>query len=202
MINFNVATVTMFSQEKIPCSHIDFKSIKTGLLRHLVFREFSSHQCSWCLRTFTIKSDLEEQRKICQSVGQPGGSASICSKTFELFFKCDLELHRKKITNIDGSYKFACRFCKQVLCVLSKWYSIRADHKVRGVQCEKCGLNLQGRKALINHLETHIDGKSRTNRVVDKYKCDLGHAEITMKKSLDAACWDMAILSIFARIAT
>ena len=40
---------------------------KLGLLKHLEFGEFCSHQCSWCLITFTRKNYLEKHRKICES---------------------------------------------------------------------------------------------------------------------------------------
>ena len=107
----NVVIVANFSLEKNTWRYINFNNIpilnlfvfhaikkfrfKLGLLKHLEFGEFCSHQCYRCLKTFTRKNDLEKHRKICESVGQPGGTCSICCKSFEL--QCDLELHRKKI---------------------------------------------------------------------------------------------------------
>ena len=145
-----------------------------------------------CVKTFKRKNDLEKHHKICQSVGQPGGSCSICFKSFELQF--DLEWHRKKITNIDGSYKYACGNCEQIFCDFSaRLDHVRAEHKVgEGAKkivklfpCETCGLNLPSKKDLLNHLETHSDRKSRTKRTTEKHKCDLCHSEFTVKKSLD-----------------
>ena len=156
------------------------------------FGEFCSHWCEWCLKTFTRKNDLEKHSKICQRDLQPGGSCSICATSFK--FQCDLELHRKKITDIDGSYKYACGYCEQIFCDLSARFDhVFADHKVsegskkilEKFPCEKCGFILHSRKDLLNHLETHIDRKSRTKRAPDMLKCDLCHSEFTVKKSLD-----------------
>ena len=166
---------------------------KLGLLRHLEFGEFCSHQCQWCLKTFTRKNDLEKHREICQSELQPGETCPICFKSFEL--QWDLVLHRKKITNIDGSYKYACGFCEQIFCNISaRLDHVFAEHKVgegakkivRLFPCENCGLNLQSKKDLLNHLETHKNRKSRTKRAPKKFKCDLCHSEFTTKKSLDS----------------
>ena len=168
-----------------------FKS-EFGLLGHLEFGEFCSHLCQWCLKTFKRKSNLEKHQKICQSVGQPGGSCSICSKSFELQF--DLEWHRKKMTNIDGSYKYVCAICEQIFCDLStKLDHVHGKHKegegakkiVKLFPCENCGLNLQSKNDLLNHLETHSDRKSRTKRATEKHECDLCHSKFTVKKSLD-----------------
>ena len=168
-----------------------FKS-EFGLTGHLEFGEFCSHLCQWCLKTFKRKNDLEKHQKICQSEGQPGGSCLICYKSFELQF--DLEWHRKKMTNIDGSYKYVCEICEQIFCDLSaKLDHVHGKHTVgEGVKkivklfpCETCGLNLQSKKDLLNHLETHSDRKSRSKRTTEKYKCDLCHSEFTVKKSLD-----------------
>ena len=168
-----------------------FKS-EFGLLSHLEFGEFCSHLCQWCLKTFKRKSNLEKHQKICQSVGQPGGSCSICYKSFE--FQFDLEWHRKKITNIDGSYKFACGNCDQIFCDSStRLDHVRAEHEVgEGAKemvelfpCENCGLNLESKSDLLDHLETHGDRKSRTKRTAEKHICDLCHSEFTLKKNLD-----------------
>ena len=168
-----------------------FKS-EYWLLGHLEFGEFCSHLCQWCLKTFTRKNDLEKHQKICQSVGQLGGSCSICSKSFELQF--DLEWHRKKMTNIDGSYKYVCAICEQIFCDLStKLDHVHGKHKegegakkiVKLFPCENCGLNLQSKNDLLNHLETHSDRKSRTKRATEKHECDLCHSKFTVKKSLD-----------------
>ena len=165
---------------------------KLGLLKHLEFGEFCSHQCYRCLKTFTRKNDLEKHRKICESVGQPGGTCSICCKSFEL--QLDLELHRKKITNIDGSYKYVCGHCEQVFCDFSaRSEHIRLEHVVgdgfRKIKklfpCEKCGIELNSRKDLIYHLETHIGRKSRTKYASEVPKCDHCQSEFTIKKSLD-----------------
>ena len=168
-----------------------FKS-EYWLLGHLEFGEFCSHLCQWCLKTFTRKNDLKKHQKICQSVGQPGGSCSICDKSFE--FQFDLEWHRKKITNIDGSYKFACGNCDQIFCDSStRLDHVRAEHEVgEGAKemvelfpCENCGLNLESKSDLLDHLETHGDRKSRTKRTAEKHICDLCHSEFTLKKNLD-----------------
>ena len=166
-----------------------------GLLSHLKFGEYCSHQCPWCLKTFTRKNKLEKHKNVCQSVGQPGGSCSICSKSFEL--QNDLELHRKEITDIDGSYKFACGYCERIFCNISARVDHFLDeHKVgQGIKnvkkcvilfpCEICGLNLQSKKDLLNHLETHKDRKSR------KPHCNLCHSEFTLKKNLDRHMMDV-----------
>ena len=163
-----------------------------GLLSHLEFGEFCSHQCPWCLKTFMKKNNLEKHKNICQSVGQPGGSCSICSKSFEL--QSDLELHRKKITDIDGSYKFACGYCEHIFCDYSARFDhVHNEHQVgEGVKnivtlfpCENCGLNLQSKKDLLNHMETHKDRKSRTKYAPKKPQCKLCHSEFTLKKNLD-----------------
>ena len=168
---------------------------KLGLLSHLEFGGFCPHQCQWCLKTFTRKNDLEKHRKICQSEKQPGGTCSICSKSFEL--KWDIVLHRKKITDVDGSYKYWCGCCGQIFCdIMARLDHIHAEHKavplthfekiVRLFPCENCGLNLQSKKDLLKHLETHIDRRSRTKRAPEKLKCELCHYEFTVKKSLDS----------------
>ena len=51
--------------------------------------------------------------------------------------------------------------------------------------CEKCGFILHSRKDLLNHLETHIDRKSRTKHASEVPKCDHCQSEFTVKKSLD-----------------
>ena len=158
------------------------------------FGKFCSHQCQWCLKTFTRKKDLEKYRKICQSEMQPGGTCSICSESFEL--QWDLVLHRKKSTYIDGSLKYWCGLCGQIFCgIMARWDHIRAEHNevpltyfdkiVKLFPCENCGLNLQSKKDLLGHLETHIDRRSRTKRAPEKLRCDLCHSEFTVKKSLD-----------------
>ena len=168
-----------------------FKS-EYSLSGHLEFGEFCSHLCQWCLKTFTRKNDLEKHQKICQSEGQPGGSCSICSKSFELQF--DLERHRKKMTNIDGSYKYVCEICEKIFCDLSsKLDHVHGKHKegegtkkmVKLFPCENCGLNLQSKNDLLNHLETHSDRKSRTKSATEEHECDLCHSMFTVKKSLD-----------------
>ena len=98
------------------------------------------------------------------------------------------------MTDIDGSYKYVCAICEQIFCDLSaKLDHVHGKHKVgEGVKkivklfpCENCGLNLQSKNDLLNHLETHSDRKSRTKRATEKHECDLCHSEFTVKKSLD-----------------
>ena len=98
------------------------------------------------------------------------------------------------MTDIDGSYKYACGYYEQIFCNFSaRLDHVFADHKVsegskkilEKFPCEKCGFILHSRKDLLNHLETHIDRKSRTKRAPDMLKCDLCHSEFTVKKSLD-----------------
>ena len=135
---------------------------------------------------------MKKHRKICESVGQPGDTCSICCKSFEL--QCDLKLHRKKITNIDGSYKYVCPHCEQVFCDFSaRSYHIRAKHEIgdglmkikKLFPCEKCGIELNSRKDLLHHLETHIDRKSRTKYAPEVLKCDHCHSKFNFKKNLD-----------------
>ena len=47
-------------------------------------------------------------------------------------------------------------------------------------------MNLQSKKDLLDHLETHIDRRSRTKRAPEKLRCDLCLYEFTVKKSLDS----------------
>merc|ERR1712179_566661 len=54
-----------------------------------------------------------------------------------------------------------------------------------GFPCEKCGIELNSRKDLIYHLETHIGRKSRTKYASEVPKCDHCQSEFTIKKSLD-----------------
>ena len=101
----------------------------------------------------------------------------------------------KKITNLDGSYKYVCRHCGKVFCdFLSRENHIRFErHKIgdglRKIKelfpCEKCGIELDSKENLFCHMEMHIDRKSRTKHASDCPKCDHCHSVFTLKRSLD-----------------